>query len=79
MLSTGHAAVRRLVAASLAHLASAFRLDGFCFLNAESLTHGAGLRADLAPHACHVCDLFFRIWVCLHASWQRRQPVRHGS
>ena len=41
VLNCGHAAVRRLVVDSLRHWASDYRLDGFCFLNADALTHGA--------------------------------------
>lgn len=33
--------VRELVLASLRHLAAEYDVDGFCFLNAETLTLGA--------------------------------------
>mmetsp|Transcript_3687 Transcript_3687/g.10675 ORF Transcript_3687/g.10675 Transcript_3687/m.10675 type:complete len:900 (+) Transcript_3687:3737-6436(+) len=53
VLSSGHAAVRRLITASLGHLASDFRLDGFCFLNAESLTHDRDGTVLDAPPLAH--------------------------
>ena len=41
MLNCGHALVRQLIGDSLRHLAEEFRVDGFCFVNAETLTQGA--------------------------------------
>ena len=41
MLNCGHAMVRQLIGDSLRYLADEFRVDGFCFINAEALTQGA--------------------------------------
>lgn len=41
VLNCGHAVVRRLVRDSVMYLAREYQVDGFCFLNAETLTHGA--------------------------------------
>lgn len=40
MLNCGHAVVRQLVRDSVLHLAGDYQVDGFCFLDAESMTHG---------------------------------------
>ena len=62
MLNCGHAVVRRLVADSLAHWASDFRIDGFAFVNAEALTHGAAPlmspRIKAAACLCQQLDRF---------------------
>ena len=40
-LNCGHALVRQLVRDSVVFLAMEYQVDGFCFLEAESLTLGA--------------------------------------
>ena len=40
VLNCGHANVRALIRDSLLHWAQEFRVDGFCFANAETLTLG---------------------------------------
>lgn len=41
MLNCGHPVVRQLVLSALRHWASEYRVEGFCFLNAENLTQAS--------------------------------------
>lgn len=41
LLNCGHAAVRSLVVDSLRHWALEYDIDGFCFVNAETMAQGA--------------------------------------
>lgn len=47
VLNCGHANVRALIRDSLLHWAQEYRVDGFCFVNAETLT--LGLPSRLVP------------------------------
>ena len=47
MLNCGHAMVRQLIGDSLRHLADEFCVDGFVFINAETLTQGVQWRMTL--------------------------------
>jgi hypothetical protein len=49
LLNCGHAAVRGLVLGALRHWAAAYGVDGFCFLNAETLALGARAGGGPAP------------------------------
>ena len=40
MLNCGHAVVRTLIIDSLKHWALEYQVDGFCFVNAETLVQG---------------------------------------
>lgn len=53
MLNCGHAVVQRLIVDSLWHWVQDYQVDGFAFLNAEALTHGA------FP-ALHLCSTDFQ-------------------
>ncbi len=44
LLNCGHAAVRSLVLDSLRHWALHYDVDGFCFVNAETMAQGALLQ-----------------------------------
>lgn len=46
LLNCGHAAVRTLIVDSLRHWAMEYDVDGFCFVNAETMAQGA--------HSCNV-------------------------
>jgi hypothetical protein len=41
VLNCGHARVRSLILDSLRHWAEEYQVDGFCFVNAETLVQGA--------------------------------------
>lgn len=45
VLNCGHAVVRQLVMDSLHHWADEYQVDGFCFVNAETLVQGERLSA----------------------------------
>lgn len=47
VLNCGHAHVRALILDSLRHWARTYNVDGFCFVNAETLTQG-----EYAGFAC---------------------------
>lgn len=40
VLNCGHAVVRQLILDSLHHWADEYQIDGFCFVNAETLVQG---------------------------------------
>ncbi len=40
VLNCGHAVVRHLIMDSLHHWAEEYQVDGFCFVNAETLVQG---------------------------------------
>lgn len=42
VLNCGHAVVRHLILDSLHHWAEEYQIDGFCFVNAETLVQGNG-------------------------------------
>ena len=43
VLNCGHAVVRHLIMDSLHHWAEEYQVDGFCFVNAETLVQGQSL------------------------------------
>lgn len=45
LLNCGHAAVRSLVVDSLRHWALHYNVDGFCFVNAETMAQGVLLQS----------------------------------
>jgi len=45
VLNCGHAVVRHLILDSLHHWAEEYQVDGFCFVNAETLVQGESLLA----------------------------------
>jgi len=57
LLNCGHAAVRGLVLGALRHWAAAYGVDGFCFLNAETLVLGARPRGRPRTRAALVSAL----------------------
>ena len=54
VLNCGHARVRQLIVDSLEHWVTEYAIDGFCFLNAETLVQG-GAPACLLCCSCCLC------------------------
>ena len=57
VLNCGHAVVRHLIMDSLHHWAEEYEVDGFCFVNAETLVQGQSLAFSLGllhsqPYVC---------------------------
>ena len=53
VLNCGHAVVRHLILDSLHHWADEYQIDGFCFVNAETLVQG-DCPALRCPASCAV-------------------------
>lgn len=54
VLNCGHACVRQLIMDSLHHWAMEYQVDGFCFVNAETLVQGKAFEPGLTCSAPHI-------------------------
>lgn len=67
VLNCGHACVRQLIMDSLHHWALEYQVDGFCFVNAETLVQGALLIGVPTLHACCSSHTCLSAFTCLPA------------
>ena len=78
LLNCGHAVVRQLILDSLHYWADDYQVDGFCFVNAETLVQGELLHVARYCVQC-IAQTYGLLCCCVRCNGQTYGPLRSAN